>query len=529
MQRTQHLLRSTILVILIFGLNKITGFVKLLLMTAAFGASPQADAFTAANQLPELFDSMLASGALAAALIPIYSAALLKGTRTEATALANTVLTLTLLVLGGVSGVAALFALPLTQQFLVPDFAPAQQALTAELMRILLLAVLFYGVGSVFSSFLHAHQHFLMPALGTVVLDLGQAAGLYFLAPRWGIEGVAWGSVIGALLFWGVQIPIFLRRQIANRPQLALRLAELHELGYLMWPRVITLGVVQAVDLIFIRLASQLPGGSISAYAYALLIMVSMPKTLFGAAISTVVFPTLAEQHNRGDSPNLNRTMHRALQAVWALIIPGAVGLLALGEPAVAFLLQRGAFDARATTLVYTLLAIFALRLVAESTQDMLALPFYARHNTHIAMWISLGWMGLNISLSYLLVGPLGIHGLAWAATLAVVAATLTLYGLNRRVTGSFEEVRLGRSLGRILLACACMVGVILPLHWLALDMLPFLVIAMGLGGLTYLAVYAVLGGRELQTVVALLMPAHSSAKHKPLVISDPSSSRDGV
>ena len=70
-------------------------------------------------------------------------------------------------------------------------------------------------------------------------------------------------------------------------------------------------------------------------------------------------------------------------------------------------------------------------------------------------------------------------------------------------------------------------VGVILPLHWLALDVLPFLAVAMGLGGLTYFAVYAALGGRELQMVMALLMPAQWSAKNKPLVISGTSSSRD--
>ncbi|HMN31638.1 MAG TPA: hypothetical protein PKE45_26050, partial [Caldilineaceae bacterium] len=64
MNRTEHLLRSSLLVIFLFGLNKLTGFGKLLLMTAQFGAGPEADAFTAANQLPELFESLLAGGAL---------------------------------------------------------------------------------------------------------------------------------------------------------------------------------------------------------------------------------------------------------------------------------------------------------------------------------------------------------------------------------------------------------------------------------------------------------------------------------
>lgn len=513
MPRTQHLLRSSLLVILIFGVNKLTGFVKLLLMTATFGAGAEADAFTAANQLPELLDSMLAGGALAAALIPVYSAYLVGGENQKARTLANTVLTLTMLGLGGVSALAALCAGPITRIFLAPDFAPAQQALTAELMRTLLLAMTLFGVSTVFTSLLNANQHFLMPALGTIAVDAAQVGGLYFLAPHWGIHGLAWGSVIGACLYWLLQMPVFLRRQIANRPQLALRLEGLLEVGRLMGPRVVTLGVVQAVDLVFIRLASQLPPGSISAHGYAVLIMVSMPRTLFATAISTVIFPTLAEQYNRGQSLQLSRTVQRALQAVWAVIVPGAVGLLALGPPAVAFLLERGAFDEQATLLVYSLLTIFALRLVAETTQEILVLPFFARHNTRLPMWVNLGWMVLNVGLSYVLVRRWGIHGLAWAATIAVVVSVLTFYWLNQLGTVGFHNGSLVRSLGRILLACLPMIVLILAVRRLDWEPLPYLVTAMGLGGLVYLTTYALLGGRELQTVFGLVWSRQLFAK----------------
>jgi hypothetical protein len=83
----------------------------------------------------------------------------------------------------------------------------------------------------------------------------------------------------------------------------------------------------------------------------------------------------------------------------------------------------------------------------------------------------------------------------------------------------SFHEAALARNLGRILLACACMAGVILPLHWLALDTLPFLVMAIGLGGLTYVAIYGTLSGRELRSFLALVAPANWSVKSKRLAL----------
>ena len=50
------------------------------------------------------------------------------------------------------------------------------------------------------------------------------------------------------------------------------------EMARLIWPRMVTLGVVQAVDLVFLRLASPLPAGSIAAFFYAMLAMVAMPN-----------------------------------------------------------------------------------------------------------------------------------------------------------------------------------------------------------------------------------------------------------
>ncbi|MBX3002230.1 MAG: murein biosynthesis integral membrane protein MurJ [Caldilineaceae bacterium] len=505
MTRTRHLVRSSLFVIVIFGLNKVTGFGKLLLMTSIFGTGPDADAYAAANQLPELFLAMLTGGALAAALIPVYSAYLSRRESDHAQELSNTVLTLTLIVVGSICTLAALAAPWLIRVLLLPNFDPAQQALTADLMQIILFSSILISVGSVFTSLLHAHQHFLAPAWATVAIDMGQIIGIVLLAPFWGIYGAAWGTVIGAALLVAVQIPALIRHRIGFRLRLALRLRGVWELARLMWPRVITLGVFQATDLVFIRLASQLPTGSISAYFYAYLAMVAMPKSLFGTAISNVIFPTLAEQYNSGSDARLKETVTQGLRATWLLILPSAVGLLALGQPAVAFLFQRGAFDEGSTALVYALMAILSLRLIGDASQDILSLVFYARHNTITPMWLNLGWMVLNVTLSFLLVGSFGIFGLAWAASLASLTLALTLYLISRWVGNGLDDTVLTSTLRRLLLACVGMGGVIFALHQLSLPTLLFLVLGIGGGGATFLALYLLLGGRELLGVADLL------------------------
>ncbi|MEZ4837115.1 MAG: murein biosynthesis integral membrane protein MurJ [Caldilineaceae bacterium] len=449
--RTRHLVQSSLLVILIFGINKLTGFGKLLLMTSIFGTGPDADAYAAANQLPELFLAMLTGGALAAALIPIYSAYLIKQETREAEELAHTVFTLTLVLVGGVCLIAAAAAPWLVRVVLVPNFSPEQQATTAGLMRIILFSSALISIGSLITSLLHAHQHFLAPAWATVAIDIGQVLGIVLFWQMWGIYSAAIGSVIGAILAIGVQLPALKQRRIGLRLRLALRLRGVRELGRLMWPRVITLGVFQAVDLVFIRLASQLPDGSISAYFYATLAMVAMPKSLFGTAISHVIFPTLAEQYNSGGNAHLRATVTQGLRATWLLILPAAFGLLALGQSTVAFLFQRGAFDEGSTQLVYALMAILSLRLIGDASQDILSLIFYARHNTITPMWLNLGWMVINVGLSFALIGPFGILGLAWAASLASLALAVALFLLGSGVGEFLDEALLRTTLWRLL------------------------------------------------------------------------------
>src|SRR5512138_2776899 len=173
MNRARHLLRSSLIVIILYGLDKVVGLLRTVLVSDAFGISPEYDALTAANQLPEVFVTLIAGGALAAALIPVYSQYLTGRAAREAARLAHSILTLVLLVLGSVSAVGALFAPWITRVLLVPDFSPEMQTITGELMRIILVQTTLFGISGVLSSILNAHQHFALPALAPMALHIG--------------------------------------------------------------------------------------------------------------------------------------------------------------------------------------------------------------------------------------------------------------------------------------------------------------------------------------------------------------------
>lgn len=504
MERARHLLRSSAVVIALLALGKLTGLLRARIVSSAFGTGSEFDAFTAANQLPEVFVTLISGGALAAAFIPVYSAYLTGQESNKSAQLANSILTLVIALLGSISALGIIVAPWLTANVLVPDFTPEQQLLTAELMRIILLQTTLFGVSGVLSSILNAHQHFALPALAPVALDVGYIFGALVLVPEMGIMGLAWGTVLGGVLHILIQVPALIHFNFRYHAQIVMQLPGVREVIRLMGPRIVTLGSVQLADLFIIRLASSLATGGVSAYFIGYQLM-QLPEVLLGTAIAIVVFPTMAELYNAGDLEGLKQVSMNALRIIWTLTIPAAVALVLLGRPAIAFLLEGGAFTADSTDLVYGTLLFFSFRIVAEASLEILARLFYAQHDTRTPMFVALGWLAVNIALAYPLVSLLDVRGLALASTIAFTLQSLVLFLLNRRRLGYLQERQLLATAGRSVLGAAAMAAVILLLDQVLENTFVFLALGSIAGLATYLVTTYIAGAREIPQLISIV------------------------
>lgn len=502
MIRVRQLFRSTVLVMLFFGISKVTGLARGILVGRRFGTGDEFDAFTAANQLPELFFVLIAGGALAAAFIPIYTDALVNREQKEVYRLLHSTISLVILILGLVSLLGAIFAGPLVS-VLAPGFGPEKQELMADLMRVLLLQTFIFGISGVLTGFLNAHQHFALPALASVALDIGYVIGLYAFGSS-GIRGLAWGTVVGAVLHVLIQAPALLKHRFTYRPILDLYDVGVREIVRLMGPRIVTLGTIQLADLFIVRLASTLAAGSTSAYFYGYFIM-QLPETLFGTAIALVVFPTLSELFNAGRIEEMKETATRTLGIIWSLTIPSAVALLMLGRPMLQILFQSGAFDADAIEIVYGVVLVFSLRVVSESSLEILARLLYAQHDTLRPMFAYLIWLLVQVGGAYLFVTRFGVQGLALAATLAFTVLSIVLYFINRSKLNGWHIGPILVGAGRSLFASIVMAGVIWGLQGIVGNQYLFLISAAAIGGVVYLALISLLGGKEIQELWAVL------------------------
>ncbi|MFN2299630.1 MAG: murein biosynthesis integral membrane protein MurJ, partial [Anaerolineales bacterium] len=292
--------RSALVVMVGLVLSSAVGLLRYILATRAFGTSADYDAFYTANRLPEFLFNLMAGGALASAFIPTYTAFLVAEQRKAADRLVSAVGSWIFLLLAAGSGLCALAADGLVRHVLAPGYTdPEQIRTTAALLRILLLCPAVFGISGLTMGILNAHHRFFFSALAPMFYSLGWIVGVLLLAPAWGIFGLAWGVVLGAVLHFAVQLPSLRTLHPAYRLSLDTGNPAVRNVFRLMAPRVLGQSAVQLNFLVNTFLASGQPEGSLAAITLAFQLML-MPEIAVAQAAGTAAFPTLSAQVSRG-------------------------------------------------------------------------------------------------------------------------------------------------------------------------------------------------------------------------------------
>jgi putative peptidoglycan lipid II flippase len=498
-----------------FILSNLTGLVRQILVTNAFGTQADFDAFNAANRVAETLFNLVAGGALSSAFIPAFATLLAKGGRNDAWKLASAIGNLIVLILTLLSILAALFAPQVVRYLLAPGFSdnPAQEALTVALMRLMLASAVIFGLSGLVMGILNSHQLFFVPALAPSMYQFGMIIGVSVLAPRMGIFGLAWGVVLGSALHLGLQLPLLIRLKGKYYPTFGLKLSSVREVARLMGPRLLGVAVVQLNFWINTRLASQFMEGSVTAIVLAFTLML-MPQAAIAQSIAIAALPTFSAQVAMGKLDEMRIALANSLRGALSFSIPASIGLILLRKPIIALLYQRGAFNELSTNLVAWALLWYTAGLVGHSVVEITSRAFYSLHDTKTPVLIGIIAMSLNVAFSYLFSAvflrlnwmPHG--GLALANTVATALEAVGLVVLMRRRLGSLHGMHILAGAVKGLAAGSAM-GLWLW-GWLnaAYQMPGWLVVFGGIaiGGAVFVTVGLLVGIQEIRTVLAYLV-----------------------
>ena len=435
-------------------LSRLAGLIRQTMMARYLGAGFAADAFNAAFRIPNLLQNLFGEGVLSASFIPEYAGLLGKGEETEATRLAGAVVGMLALVSSVIVALGVVTA-PWLVAIVANGFTGEKRELTVLLTRIL-----FPGAGLlVFSAWclgvLNSHRRFFMSYTAPVLWNLAMIATLvFFHQGRSEVQlamYLAYGSVVGSALQFGIQLPQVIALARGIRPRLTAASESVRNVFRNFVPAFVGRGVVQVSAYVDEWLASYLGNGAVSSFTYAQAIYV-LPISLFGMAISAAELPTMARAVGTTAEIGayLRVRLANGLDRIAFFIVPSVVALFALGDLIVHVLFESGRFQRGNTIWVWQILIGSTVGLLASTMGRLYSSTFYALRDTRTPLRFAVVRVVLTTLLGYffalVLPGLLGVDrklGAAGLTASAGIAGWVEFYLLRREMDRRIGRTRL--------------------------------------------------------------------------------------
>ncbi len=437
MSEKKKIARSASLMSIATFISRILGFIRDMVIARYFGASLFSDAFFAAFKIPNLFRELFAEGAMSAAFIPVLTEYDEKHGGNEAEKLVQVVFTFVVLFVGGFCVLGIFFA-PAIVSIIVPGFIdePAKFDLTVKLTRIMFPFLFLVSLAAVTMGSLNTRRVFFVPALSSAWFNATVIITIILMYSRLAepVVSAAIGVTAGGAVQLMFQVPSFYRSGFRFGFLFEFAHQGLKRIGKLIVPASLSMGVAQLNALINYIFASLLAAGSIT-YLYLGFRLIHFPIGIFAVALSTAILPSLSLHATRGDMASLRKDYAFSLRLLFFIAIPSMAGLIALREPIVNLLFQRGEFDQVAMLNTSDALLYYSLGIWAISGSKVTNSAFYSLHDTKTPFKIFIVAVCVNVVCSYTLMQMIEHRGIALANSLSsFVNFTLLLIFLNNKI-----------------------------------------------------------------------------------------------
>ncbi len=470
--------RNTTIVGSMTFLSRVSGMVRDMVYSQAFGAGALMDAFFVAFKIPNFLRRLSAEGAFSQAFVPVVSEYRVKRSPQEVREL-----------VGGVAGTFGVILFVVTAigviaaPVLIFAFAPGFHGgddrfeLAVDMLRWTFPYIFFISLVSLCSGVLNSYSRFGAPAFSPVLMNAVMIVFALWLAPLFPNPGI--GLAVGVFVSGVVQLaflwPFMARLGVAGMPEWNRAHEGVRRIGRLMLPGIFGSSVAQFSLLLDTLIASFLVTGSVSWLYYSDR-LVEFPMGVFTIALATVILPGLSAHHAQQSPERFAAMLDWAVRLVAIIVTPAAVGLLVLSGPLIATIYGRGAFDQHDIYMSMYALMAYSLGLLGFSMVKVLAPGYFARQDVRTPVRVGMIALAAGMTFNVAVVLP--------AAKIFHVPAPHVLLAFSTGMAAFLNSAMLFRGLkrngvyragpgwpqlaARVLLANLAMAGV---LWWLAGDL----------------------------------------------------------
>ena len=455
--------------------SRVLGMVRQSMTIAVVGGvGLAADAWNAANTLPNLFHLLLAGGVLNAVIVPQITKA---SRRPDGEVFVNRLLTVAMAIMGAATVLLTLAAPLLVWLVVSKGWDDDARGLAIAFAFICLPQMFFYGLYTLLGQVLNAHSRFAAymwaPAVANVVAIAGLAwfllqgkrtvtdVGSWDATMIWVLAGSATLSIVVQAL---VLIPPLRAIGFRYRPTWGLRGSGLGSASRMaMW----AFGAVAISQLGFILVTSPVLTGAsdasvqagaaaagLTAYQFAFLIFM-LPHSIITVSLVTAIFTRLSGAAQDGDTESVKADLRSGMRLPAVVLIPGTAAMVLLSPWVLPALLPgTPTADARAAVGVFVAMAIglvpygwyylvqracyayedgktpFVLQLTVTGVAVAFTLFAATRPFEHTATWVGIGQTVSNLAGAALglhllrrRLGPLGLAGVVQQNVRLLVAS----------------------------------------------------------------------------------------------------------
>ena len=404
-------------------LSKALGFVRDVITAGYYGTGIESDAYASAYSLFYIPILLLAS-CITSTLVPMCTRARAEKGRAGADRFLSQAAGFFAVVSAALAAALFLFA-PAVVSLVYPRFEPHKLALTARLLRIMLVTLTFHVLAVVLSSVLNAYERYVPAQLMGFPLSAGVIASTVLFSGRYGVEATAWGVAAASAAEFMLLLP-FARRDFRYELCSPFSGGTAKALVRAGLPALLSMAVSELNHMIDRFLASGTGGGSIAAMSYAYKLITFLLGVLL-VPLTTVAFTQLSRMAAQRDDEGVKGLVRNCTSLVLAVSVPiVAIGCV-MARDVVKMAYMRGHFDMRSVNVTGGALLFYLIGVPAFGLRDMLNRVFHARGDTFTPFRAAVLTVAVNIVLNLILVRPMGVNGLALATSAAGYAGMAAL------------------------------------------------------------------------------------------------------
>ena len=384
-------------------ISQILGLARDRMLAYFVGAGPMLDVYYAAFRIPDFLYISVASLASITVLMPFMMDKINnKNDHKEAHRFLSNIFSVYMLFMFLISLIVAIF-MPYIARNIAPGFTDSQISLLITTSRIMLLSPIFIGLSNLIGTITQLFRNFFIFSLSPIFYNVGILFGIIILYPHFGVYGLAYGVIIGAILHLSIQIPIVIKHKFLPKFIYPIKWDEVFKVIKLSLPRTFTLSCNSLAFIFLISLASTLKPGSISLFTFAFNLQ-SVPVGIIGISYSVAAFPVLIKSFSLKDMDGFIKHIILAARQIIFWSLPIIALLIILRAQIVRVILGSNAFSWSDTRLTAASVALFVISLATQGLVLLFVRGYYAAGNTKKPLLINVFSSVMVVIFAYLFV-----------------------------------------------------------------------------------------------------------------------------